>query len=93
MQRCNQGYGRIFLMKLNQSNHSAIIRLWNNVMKRLTIHPKAKARQLLTRLEDYKKLSATEAAMLSDALKNSGVPDAANRLNAGWARILLKQVA
>ena len=62
-------------------------------MQRLTLHPKAIARQLLIRLEDHKKLSANEAAMISDALEKSGVPDAANRLNAGWARILLKQVA
>lgn len=66
---------------------------WYKIMRnRLTIHPKAVARQLLNRLEDHKKLSATEAAMISDALRNSGVEDANSRLSASFARLVLRAV-
>ncbi len=61
-------------------------------MQRLTLHPEAKARQHLARLEEIEKLSQSDAVIISNALKNCPVPDAANRLSAGWARILLRSV-
>ena len=80
-------------MKLNQSNCSAIIRLWINVMKRLRISPQAIARTLLSNLDNQKPLTKSEAVMIQLALEKSGVKDANSRLVAGFARLILKQVA
>jgi len=62
-------------------------------MKRLRISPQAIARTLLSKLDNHKPLTKAEAAKIQLALDNTGIDDAATRLNAGWSRVLLKRIA
>ena len=56
------------------------------------INPQAIARELLSNFDKQKPLSRDEAAMTKFALQKSGVPDAANRLFAGYMRLILNQI-
>jgi hypothetical protein len=61
-------------------------------MRNLRLHPKAVARQLLTRLEDQPQLSANDEVRILDALKNSGVPNATDRLLAHLSKNVVKEL-
>jgi hypothetical protein len=55
-------------------------------MENLRIHPKAVARQLLTRLEDQPILSHQDEIRILYALEHCNVPHAADRLLAQMSR-------
>ena len=68
-----------------------MITSWYMVMKiRISTH--AVARTLLGNYNQHKPLTKMEAARVRIALENSGVHDANNRLNAGFARLILTEV-
>ena len=67
-----------------------MIIVWYTVMMKLSA--RAVARTLLTTFETHKPLTTQEAEQVRLALEESGVTDAATRLNATWSQILLKQV-
>ena len=60
-------------------------------MKR-RINPQAVARTLLSNFDKQKPLTIEEAERIQFALQKSGVPDATNRLSAGFARLILNQI-
>ena len=66
---------------------------WNTVMAKLIINKQAEARKLLSIFASHKPLNKSEAERINIALESSGVEEAATRLNAGWARLLLQRVA
>lgn len=58
----------------------------------MRISAQAVARTLLSNFDKHAPLSKSEAERIHDALENSGVQDAATRLNAGWSRLLLEWI-
>ena len=62
------------------------------MIKALRCSPAAVARQLITQLESHKKLSAIEQRVILDALRNSGVPNATDRLIASLSRDTLTEI-
>lgn len=64
---------------------------WVNIMKK-HINPQAVARSLLVNYENQPRLSKAEIERVQLALKYSGVNDAANRIGATFARMVLKEV-
>ena len=65
---------------------------WVLIMAKLRLSSRGVARTLLHTFEDYRPLTKKEAEQVRLALENSGVPEAATRLNATWSKILLKAV-
>ncbi len=62
-------------------------------MDKLNLNTAASARILQGTFAKIPALNKQEAERINIALKNSGVEDAVTRLNAGFALILLEQVA
>lgn len=60
---------------------------------KLRISQKAVCRSLLAVYENKAPLTEVEAEQVRIALENSGVRNATTRLIAGYARLILKQVA
>ena len=78
--------------KMTAAEIERMISIWINAMKRLRISAHATARTLLNVFDRQTPLTNTEAAIIHNALQNSGVRDAETRLNAGWGKLLLTQV-
>lgn len=58
----------------------------------MRISTKAVARTLLGNFAKHRPLNKDEAKRINIALERSGVENAATRLNAGWARLLLERI-
>jgi hypothetical protein len=65
--------------------------VWKFIMTR-RLNAKAVARNLLVNYEGHKPLTKCEADRVRLALRLSGVDDATNRLTAGFARLILREV-
>jgi hypothetical protein len=65
--------------------------VWKFIMtRRISAH--AVARTLLGNFEKHRPLTKSEAERIRLALRLSGVDDATNRLTAGFARLILREV-
>ena len=80
------------MVSLNNQKKQSNIMTWYAVMNRFRVSAQAVARTILRNYEPVKPLDKQEAEQVFLALENSGVQDAATRLNATWSRILLKAI-
>ena len=65
---------------------------WAQLMANLRINPKAVCRNLITRLDGYKPLSAKDEAAIIRAIESSGVPNATDRMLASLSRNTLNEL-
>ena len=65
---------------------------WHTLMANLRINPKAVARTLLTRLDDFKPLSASEEDRIIAAIKSTNIHDSVDRMLAGLSKNAIKSL-
>jgi hypothetical protein len=58
----------------------------------MRVAPKAVCRSLLTRLDSYQPLSASEETAVLSALKSTQIPDVTDRMLAGLSRSTLQEI-
>ena len=75
-----------------QRANRAMIRSWSDIIMMMKVAPAAVCRQLLTHLETHKPLTKGEEARILLALKNSGVPDASERVLATLSRNTVQEI-
>ena len=63
---------------------------WNDLMRKLTLHPRAVCRSLLTTLDGYKDLSAQDEQRIIRAIESTGINT--ERVLAFLSRNTLKEI-
>ena len=61
-------------------------------MRKFTLHPRSVCRNLLTRLEGIKPLSAQDEARILRSIESTDIPDGVDRMLAGLSRQTLKEL-
>ena len=69
-----------------------MMRTWDDMMRKLRIHPGAVCRQIIADLKVHEPLTQREEHRIICAIENAGVTDAVDRLLAGLSRTTLEKL-